>query len=248
MAVVKGSNQQRLEVVSYDPAAKRKRYFYLFLLLLLSLAASYFLGQYNSLKSLSSLKQQLEESTLHLSDAQLEVQNYSQRNSLLEKGGEVDRAASDTIRATVKDFKEQIAVLQEEVAFYKGIMAPTGKDKGLRIDKMDIAANAEQGRFNYSLMITQVADNSSSITGVVVVSVIGTADGQEKTISLRDLDATVNETGVKFRFRYFQEIAGVVEFPAGFTPEKVVVVAQSSGKKAQRVEKTLPWPKGNNNV
>lgn len=242
MAVVKGSKHESLVVVSYDPVAKRKKTFWFVMLFLVALGASYFWGHYDSLRRLADLQSELSDTTQQLADARQEIQNYNQRISLLEKGGEVDRAASETIRGTVKDLKQQITVLEEEVAFYKGIMAPSGQDKGLRIDKVDIQPSAEEGRINYSLMVTQVVDNRSSISGVVVVNIVGIADGQEKTLSLKDVDAAVQDKSVKFRFRYFQEIAGTLEFPVGFEPTKIIVVAQSSGKKAQRVEKTIPWP------
>merc|ERR1712000_635116 len=47
----------------------------------------------------------------------------------MEKGGEVDRKATEGIRQTVKELKAQIATLEEEVAFYKGIMAPSSGTK-----------------------------------------------------------------------------------------------------------------------
>ena len=47
---------------------------------------------------------------------------------------------------------------------------------------------------------------------------------------------------VKFRFRYFQNINGEMILPEGFQPREVMVVAQSSGRNAQRLEKTFDWP------
>jgi len=47
---------------------------------------------------------------------------------------------------------------------------------------------------------------------------------------------------IKFRFRYFQNIIGELQLPEGFVPREVMVVAQSSGLNAQRLEKTFDWP------
>ena len=90
-------------------------------------------------------------------------------------------------------------------------------------------------------MMTQVADNSSYIKGLAAVNFVGREGGKRKIIPLRELDDQVNELGVKFSFRYFQEVAGEVSLPANFKVEQVQVVLQSSGSKAQRVEETIEW-------
>jgi len=97
-------------------------------------------------------------------------------------------------------------------------------------------------RFRYSIMLTQVADNSSYISGLAAVNFIGVRNGEKVILPLRDLDENIKDLGVKFRFRYFQEVAGDIVLPRGFVPEQVQVVLQSTGSKAQRVEQTIEWP------
>ena len=141
----------------------------------------------------------------------------------------------------MKELKVQVATLEEEVSFYKGIMAPSGQDKGLRISKIDIQPLDQANTFRYSIMMTQVADNTSYIKGLAAVNFVGLENGKRKMLPLRDLDAKVDELGVKFSFRYFQEVVGEVVLPANFKVEQVQVVLQSSGRKAQRVEETIEW-------
>ncbi|MFT4762923.1 MAG: Tfp pilus assembly protein PilO [Oleispira sp.] len=241
MAVVKGSKQERLSLVRYDPWQRFVHVIYFLLFIAAVAGGCFFAGQYASLnerRALSAERDQLQEQIMA---ADQEIRGFSQRVGALEKGGEVDRQAAEGIRQTVKSLKAQIATLEEEVSFYKGIMAPSGQDKGLRISKIDIQPLDQPNTFRYSIMMTQVADNTSYIKGLAAVNFVGLEDGKRKILPLRELDGKVEELGVKFSFRYFQEVGGEISIPANFNLEQVQVVLQSTGSKAQRVEETIEW-------
>ena len=168
------------------------------------------------------------------------IEDLSQRVAVLEKGGEVDRQAADGFRETVKSLKDQVSVLEQEVAFYKGIMAPGSADKGLRISRIDLDA-ISANQYSYAVMMTQVVDNTNYVQGEVAVNVIGLRSGEQEVIALRDLDENISELGIPFRFRYFQELKGVLNLPDGFIPQQLQVVMQSRGQNSQRVEETRNW-------
>lgn len=242
MAVVKGSKQDRLQLVTYDPWQRFLRFVYFVLFIAAVAVGCFFGGQYASLQQLQDLTSERDQLQEQIVAADGDIRGLRQRAAVLEKGGEVDRQAAEGIRQTVKELKSQIATLEEEVSFYKGIMAPSSQDKGLRISKVDIQPVENGDKYRYSIMMTQVADNTSYIKGLAAVNFIGLQEGQRKIIPLRELDENVSELGVKFRFRYFQEVAGEVSLPASFNVEQVQVVLQSTGGKAQRVEETIDWP------
>ncbi len=241
MTVVKGSKQERLSLVRYDPWHRFWRGFYFLLFTAAVAAGCFFGGQYASLNELRALDAERDQLQEQIMAADQEIRTFRQRVGVLEKGGEVDREAAEGIRQTVKELKIQIATLEEEVSFYKGIMAPSGQDKGLRISKISIQPLDQASKYRYSIMMTQVADNTSYIKGLAAVNFVGLENGKRKIIPLRELDEQINDLGVKFSFRYFQEVAGEVVMPANFKVEQVQVVLQSSGNKAQRVEETIEW-------
>ena len=102
------------------------------------------------------------------------------------------------------------------------------------------------------MLLTQIVDKHDYVQGGVQISLLGRnesrnesrndgqVDGQEETFQLSELDLDKTEA-IKFRFRYFQNIVGEVQLPEGFIPRKVVVVVQSSGTNAQRLEKKFDW-------
>lgn len=242
MPGVRGSEQERLVITRYNPWVRARRILYLVALVVAVGTGGYYAGVFNSVADIQSLSLQRDTLQENLADAEQTISSMSQRVSILEKGGEVDRKATEGIRQTVIELKSQIATLEEEVSFYKGIMAPGGNDKGLRVSKIDIIPEEAANRFRYSIMLTQVSDNSSYISGLAAVNIVGLQDGERVILPLRDLDSEVTELGVKFRFRYFQEFGGTLTLPSKFVPEQVQVVSQSTGSKAQRVEQTVNWP------
>lgn len=243
MASVQGSQQHELVIHQYRPGQRVRSFIYFVLLIVGVAAGGYYAGIFGSMEQINSLADSQAALQRQLHEAEHDKVALAQRVGVLEKGGEVDRKAADSIRHTVKELKSQIATLEEEVAFYKGIMAPSSNDKGLRVSKIDInASSEEESVYQYSIMLTQVADNSSYISGLAAVNFVGTQGAEKLILPLRDLDSSVTELGVKFRFRYFQEVAGKIQLPVGFVPEQVQVVLQSTGSKAQRVEQTIDWP------
>lgn len=242
MSGVRGSQQDQLIIKRYNPWDKARRNLLMVIIVIVIGVGGYYGGLVDSVDEIQSLSLQRDILQESLADAEHTISSMSQRVSILEKGGEVDRKATEGIRQTVIELKSQIATLEEEVSFYKGIMAPGGNDKGLRISKIDVIPEENSNRFRYSIMLTQVSDNSSYISGLAAVNIVGIRNGERIILPLRDLDSDVTELGVKFRFRYFQEIAGTLTLPSQFVPEQVQVVSQSTGSKAQRVEQTINWP------
>ena len=86
-----------------------------------------------------------------------------------------------------------------------------------------------------------MGNNKSYISGVVAVNVIGLKNEEKEVIALRDLSDEIEDLGVKFRFRYFQDVEGSLVLPENFEPIEVQVVAQAEGRKSSQAERTFRW-------
>lgn len=242
MTVVKGSKQESLMVVSYDPWNRFWHRFIMLVLISLLAVSSYIAGRYQALESQAHAIAQRDQLLIELQETREQMSTHNQRVIMLEQGGEVDRRSTEGLRQNMVDLRTQIATLQEEVAFYKGIMAPSTNKNDLRIQKVDIVKALEEHRYRYKVVMTQMGVNQGYISGLAAVNITGVLDGKQIVYGLRDLSEDVEDYGIKFKFRYFQEIEGDMVLPAGFIPESVEVVLQSNGSKANRVTETFPWP------
>ncbi len=239
MAAVRGSKQHQMVVVPHRPMYKAM----IFMTFLVALGAfSWLTYQYGKNQGLALKVEVVREKDLiskQLADAQKLVSGMRQEIADLQVGGEIDDKANEEVRLTIEQLQEQIAQLNEEISFYKGVMLPNVADKGLRIERLNVSSNSP-GRVKYSLLLTQVVDKHDFVQGGVEISVVGQQGELEKSFSLSELD-TDKESAIRFRFRYFQNINGELMLPDGFEPREVMVVAQSSGARGQRLEKTFDW-------
>ncbi|HEY9120837.1 MAG TPA: DUF6776 family protein, partial [Marinobacter sp.] len=70
---------------------------------------------------------------------------------------------------------------------------------------------------------------------------IGMRNEEKEVIALRDLSDDIDDLGVRFRFRYFQDIEGLLRLPDGFEPLELQVVARAEGSKSSQAERTFDW-------
>jgi cell division protein FtsB len=240
MAIVKGSKQHQMVVVPHRPLYRVS----VFLFFVLALAAlNYFTYNYGMSQGLA-LKVELladkEKLQSQLADSEAVVVNMRQEIAALKLGGAVDSRANEEVRQSVESLQDEVAQLNEEVRFYKGVMVPNAKDKGLRIERLAMENTSEPNRFKYSLLLTQVVDKHDFVQGGVEIALVGREGGADAELLLADLieqDLKV----IGFRFRYFQNLDGELVVPNGFEPREVMIVARSSGNNPQRLEKTFDW-------
>ena len=156
-------------------------------------------------------------------------------------GKAIDEQAVNQARKTSVDLETRIVSLQSDLTFYKNIMAPSETSKGLQVDSFSLVRARNQDSYDFKLVLTQVGNNKSYISGVVAVNVIGLRDEEKEVIALRDLSEDIADLGVKFRFRYFQDVEGSLKLPEQFEPLEIQVVAQAEGKKSSQAERTFNW-------
>lgn len=159
----------------------------------------------------------------------------------LERGKLIDEQALNQARTIIVDLETRAGNLKSDLTFYKNIMAPSNTSKGLQVDRFSLVSDRQASFYNFKLVLIQVGNNKSYISGLVAVNIIGMRDDEKEVIALRDLSQDIEDLGVKFRFRYFQDVEGKLALPDGFEPLEVQVVAQAEGRKSAQAERTFNW-------
>lgn len=151
----------------------------------------------------------------------------------------VDVDATEQLRLSIKEMEDDRAEIEEEVRFYRQLMAPSEAQRGLRVEKLDLI-EGEGNTIDYRLLLTQVVDRHDWLRGEVNVDVIGSSQGAQQVLSLTEL-SDPEAYPLAFKFRYFQDFGGTLILPADFEAERVVVTAVSSGRKGKQIQKTFGW-------
>lgn len=151
----------------------------------------------------------------------------------------VDTSAADEVRATFRELQDEIASLEEEVAFYRSLMAPAELAKGLHIEKMQLGPTERPGVFSYELVIAQTVARHAWQQGELYFEVHGAIAGERAVLALTEI-ATIPEYPMNFRFRYFQNYSGEFTLPADFSPETVIVTLDR-GDAGEIVQRRYDW-------
>jgi len=239
MAAVKGSKLHQMVVVPYRPYYKAMNFIAFLFVMAVFGWLTYEFGNNQGLELKVEVVREKDLISKELGEAKALISEMRQEIANLTVGGEIDNQANEEVRQTIENQQNLLAAQNEEISFYKGVMLPNVANKGLRIERLDVSSNVP-GRVRYSLLLTQVVDKHDYVQGGVRISLLGQNDGQDETIQVSESGRDKAEA-IKFRFRYFQNIIGELQLPEGFVPREVMVVVQSSGLNAQRLEKTFDW-------
>mgnify|MGYP000529990407 FL=1 len=232
--------QDKLIVVKHKPGIKRKRRLVFITGVVVIGAVSFLLGDYQSRYKHARVLEKLNQLAGDYAMLQDSETYLRQQVANLESGREIDELAKQGIQETIREFKAKVSQLETDVSFYQNIMAPSDNARGLQVQKVEIKAGSVDKRFAYKIVLAQVADNKAYVKGVVAVNLIGMRGDKKEIIPLRDISEQ-KDLGIKFKFKYFQDISGELVLPEGLVPESIQVVAQTKGKKASRLEQSFEW-------
>jgi len=234
-------SSERLIVVKHKPGIKRKRRLVFITGVVVMSAVSFLLGNYQIRQQHQRVVDQLDKLSAEYALLQQRETELRQKVFNLESGRSIDNFAKQEIQEVIRQYEDTIKQLKKDVSFYQSIMAPSENIKGLQVQNFELQKTTEEKRFGYKVVLAQITDNKSYISGVVLVNVIGMKDGAKEVLALRDVDDDQASLGIKFRFKYFQNISGELILPEGFVPESIQVVAQADGKKASKLERSFMW-------
>ena len=157
---------------------------------------------------------------------------------------EVDQEAARALRDSITALRDELAGLKEEVTFYKSLMSPSSLTRGLQIAEFELLDTEEDGQYAYHLLLTQVEARRDWVQGNVKMEVHGQQRGGEGSgelvLPLTEI-AESDTYPLKFRFRYFQDLSGVITLPEGFEPGSVVITVVRRGANAADLTRSFEW-------
>ena len=155
-------------------------------------------------------------------------------------GAKIDREAAESVRLDLKQQRHKVAQLKEEISFYKGLMSPESSERGLVIYATEFS-RLGQNRYSYRITLQQLASKHDYIQASVDLRLEGTENGVTTSKLFAELAEPASGSILKARFRYYVNLEGVLVIPPGFEPSALIVMAATTGRSKQRVEKTFEW-------
>ena len=202
--------------------------------------AAYELGQIRAGHNRMQARQKYALLEGEFNSLQEEALALNEKVVLLETSEKIDTEAYRRVEGQLAGLQEEILTQQEDLAFYRGIVAD--QQTGLRIQDLNLSRGADASSFTMRLVLAQAIRADRRISGYVEFNVVGTRDGKELTLSLTDmLGPNEGESRLAFSFRYFQNLQTELVLPDGFAPARVTVKLTPNGKSAKPLEKSFDW-------
>ncbi|WP_372865784.1 DUF6776 family protein [Pseudomonas sp.] len=177
-----------------------------------------------------------------------ELDQVRQRLVVVSSGERVAQQANEQSRLTIKLLEEQIFKQQQDLASYRGVLAPASRREGLRIRAFELQATDRPLHFRYKILLSRVGKDDKPIEGQLVVTVEGRQDGKAVSLELAALTQNLPDqfSGqvIPFAFKHFQAIPEAGRFaelklPDGFIAHQIRVRAEIKGEKP--LERTFKW-------
>lgn len=241
MSAVIGSKPTRLVVVPYRPYLRLLVVVGTVTAVLLTGAVSYLVGKSQGMALGSQVIAERDALRSELTAKVAEAEDLSQQVANLRLAGEVDRASSEGVRGQVIELKEKIASLEQDITFYRNLMAPNENQRGLTIGSVDVISAGVPRHYNFKVVLQQLAVNHQVLNGSLRINIVGYDGEVARSVPLKDLSEQIDEEEIRLRFRYFQNIEGQLVLPEGFEPERIELVATSTGQNGTTVEKKFGW-------
>lgn len=157
----------------------------------------------------------------------------------LQRSSQIDRAATDEVRAQVKVLQDERAELKSEVAFLRGLVSG-GDGELLRLSKPSLVLGPDG---DYVFEVTLSKDNEqdqATVMGRVTISVVGQQDGKEQRLAMKKLTKG-RRSNIGIKFRKYQKLTTEMTLPEGFEPTSIKVAVNPKGSEFKPFQQVYAW-------
>lgn len=231
----------KLVVRTYAPARRWILLATLLLLAALALYGMFELGRYqagfDAVKAATqrlALQQQIDQ--MQRTEHELRVQLAAAEEARV---AEV-RERADVAR-TIGELQAQVERQQQDVEFYRGMVAQPGQaaTAAIRVEQFHIAALSGERQFALRFSLIRQQRPGELISGTLGITIDGSRDGTPATAELSELTGGTAE--LSFNFRYNANIEQQITLPAGFKADRVTLEVRPGRKGVAPYRQTFVW-------
>lgn len=143
---------------------------------------------------------------------------------------DVQEQAAQELQQRLTQLLGEKVELENAVSFYRDLMEVGAKREGLRVASFSVLATNTPQIFQFSILVTQIAEKRKYVAGDIQLKVIGILQGGRQEVIFDAKNAVVGFP-LRLRFKYFQDLVGQIRLPPDFIPERVSISVQQNGKK-----------------
>jgi hypothetical protein len=171
----------------------------------------------------------------------LENDNENQRRQLEadETARRVDHEGYAQVERSLGDMQSQIARLQQDVSFYRGLVQPDSLIH-VKVQQMQIVPQAVAGQYHLKFVLMQTGKPDKDVAGSALLTIEGTLQGKPMTLAYAQVSPD-HHVSLAYSFKYFQDYDAPLELPAGFEPTRVGVEIHSGKDTKNSFRQAFVW-------
>ena len=170
----------------------------------------------------------------------LEAENEDQRRQLEAAGRAARRPRRLRAgRAELGDMQSQIARLNQDLSFYRGLVQPESLIH-VKVQQMQIVPDGPAGQYHLKFVLMQTGKPDKEVVGNAAVMLDGLIGGKPLTLSYAQVSPN-HRVSLAYSFKYFQEYNEPVELPKGFEPTRVGVEIHSGRDASHSFRQAFVW-------
>lgn len=217
-------SEERTVVIRLTSQLKRQLVLVLILLLLI-LAVIFYLGTLRGMGQAVDLSGRVHDLSQQTNQQAMQLKSHRAQQVVIEKAAEIDRLAAESVRKDLLMHQKQVAELQRDVEFYRGLMAPDEMQRGFKLHTLDVTFDSLTERYNFKGVMTNAGGNGNVVKGDLSLALEVYEEGTSKQYKLSDLPDYTGKMPIKMRFRFFQNIQGSFTLPEGMKPVSLIATA-----------------------
>jgi hypothetical protein len=163
------------------------------------------------------------------------------QQAILETSREIDSETYATVERNLSELQQRIQALEEELAFYRGIVSPGDGVAGLRIQNVELLADDGGTELLLRLLLVQAIVHNDRVTGTVRLRVNGELHNEASVLTLGELQGEGGSNEIPYGFRYFQTLEQHLSLPAGFEPVELEIEIWPREPRGETVMQNFSW-------
>ena len=199
------------------------------------------LGRYEAGYSMLDAERQSEAYRQEIRALEDTVDELNRQLAIVETSSEIDRETYNQVESNLDRLQARIQSLEEELAFYRGIVSPQDGVAGLRIQDLEVVAADSEQHYVLKLILVQAIVHSKRVTGMVQVKLLGSLDDAAAEFGLDELVADGSAAELAYGFLYFQSFEQELILPVGFEPDTVEVQIWPTEPRSESTTMSFQW-------
>jgi hypothetical protein len=171
----------------------------------------------------------------------LEAENENQRRLLeaAETARRVDREGYAQVAQSLGDMQSQIARLNQDLSFYRGLVQPESLIH-VKVQQMQIIPDGPPGQYHLKFVLMQTGKPDKEVIGNAVITLDGLLQGKPMSLTYAQVSPN-HHVSLAYSLKYFQEYNEPIELPTGFEPTRVGVEIHSGKDANHSFRQAFVW-------